>query len=134
MSERLGVKETQEALVEKIKPLHDASVGKLWVDEMYEGVFVKGLTLGSSKLLWNTDMAVVDGGVNGSAKLTQFSSKVSGWSDSYIVDMIVNAVGFITRIFSVVFRAAQTGLAQNYALVIVTGLLVTTVAYFFWGS
>jgi NADH-quinone oxidoreductase subunit L len=127
-------KQRQEALVESIKPLYVASKNKLWVDEFYDAVFVRGLTLGSSKLLWNTDVAVVDGGVNGSAWLTRVSSTISGWLDTYVVDLLVNAVGFITRIFSVVFRAAQTGLAQNYALVIVTGLLVATAAYFFWGS
>ncbi|MBI3951764.1 MAG: NADH-quinone oxidoreductase subunit L [Acidobacteria bacterium] len=127
-------KETLNALVEKIRPLYVASSRKFWVDEFYEGVFVRGLTLGSSKLLWNTDVAVVDGGVNGSAWLTRLSSKLSGWVDLYIVDLIVNAVGFVTRIFSIIFRAAQTGLAQNYALVIATGLLIATAAYFFWGS
>jgi NADH:ubiquinone oxidoreductase subunit 5 (subunit L)/multisubunit Na+/H+ antiporter MnhA subunit len=127
-------KETQERLVEKIKPLYQASARKFWVDEFYEGVFVRGVTLGFSKIFWQTDTTVVDGGVNGSAWLTRFSAKLSGWSDTYIVDLIVNAVGFITRIFSIVFRAAQTGLTQNYALVIVTGLLAVTAAYFFWGS
>jgi NADH-quinone oxidoreductase subunit L len=127
-------KQTLDGLVEKIRPLYVASSRKFWVDEVYDAVFVRGVTLGSSKLLWNTDRTVVDGGVNGSAWLTRFSSQVSGWVDTYVVDLLVNAVGFISRIFSIIFRAAETGLTQNYALVIATGLLVATAAYFFWGS
>lgn len=127
-------RETQAALVDKIRPLYLASLRKFWVDEFYEGVFVRGLTLGFSKLFWRTDVTVVDGGVNGSAWLTRLWARLSGWSDVYIVDLIVNAVGFITRILSIVFRAAQTGLTPNYALVIATGLLVITAAYFLWGS
>ncbi|MCS6804494.1 MAG: NADH-quinone oxidoreductase subunit L [Acidobacteriota bacterium] len=127
-------RQQQEALVESLKPLYAASVNKLWVDDFYEAVFVRSVTLGSSKLLWKTDVSVVDGGVNGSAWFTRMSSAVSGWFDTYVVDLLVNALGFFMRIFSVVFRAAQTGLAQNYALVIVAGLLIATAAYFFWGS
>jgi NADH-quinone oxidoreductase subunit L len=127
-------KQTLESLVKAIEPLYVASSRKFWVDEFYEGVFVRGLTLGFSKLFWETDKKVVDGGVNGSAWFTVFSSKISGWTDLYIVDLAVNAIGFIIRIFSVVFRAAQTGFTQNYALVIATALLVATGVYLLGGK
>jgi NADH:ubiquinone oxidoreductase subunit 5 (subunit L)/multisubunit Na+/H+ antiporter MnhA subunit len=67
--------------------------------------------------------------VNGSAWLTVFWSKVSGWVDRYIVDLLVNLIGWTIKIFSAIFRRAQTGFAQNYALVIVTGLFVMTAVY-----
>jgi NADH-quinone oxidoreductase subunit L len=127
-------KERQESLVKSIQPLYVASSRKFWVDELYETVFVQWVTLGFSKLFWETDKKVVDGGVNGSAWFTVFTSKISGWTDLYVVDLLVNAVGFIIRLFSVVFRAAQTGFAQNYALVIVMALLVATAVFLFGGK
>ena len=60
-----------------------------------------------------------------------FSSRVTGGTDQYFVDGVVNAVAaFIMRLMSPLFRAAQTGFTQNYALVMVLGL-VAAVAMFF---
>jgi len=77
------------------------------------------------------DSKVVDGAVNGSAWLTRLSSRITGGTDQYFIDGLVNAVAaFIMRLMSPLFRAAQTGLTQNYALVMVLGL-VAAVAMFF---
>jgi NADH:ubiquinone oxidoreductase subunit 5 (subunit L)/multisubunit Na+/H+ antiporter MnhA subunit len=74
---------------------------------------------------------VVDGGVNGTAWLTKLSSRITGGTDRILVDGLVNAVAvFIMRLMSPLFRAAQTGFTQNYALVMVLGL-VGAVALFF---
>jgi NADH:ubiquinone oxidoreductase subunit 5 (subunit L)/multisubunit Na+/H+ antiporter MnhA subunit len=63
--------------------------------------------------------------------LTRLSSRITGGVDQYFVDGLVNAVAaFIVRLMSPLFRAAQTGFAQNYALVMVFGL-VAAVALFF---
>jgi NADH-quinone oxidoreductase subunit L len=110
-------------------PLYRASAQKFWVDEFYEGVFVNGLTLGLSRLCGRMDSRGVDGGVNGSAWLTVVWSKISGWVDLYVVDLLVNAIGWTAKIFSALFRRAQTGFAQNYALVITTGLFLFTAIY-----
>ena len=77
------------------------------------------------------DSKVVDGAVNGSAWLTRLSSRITGGTDQYFVDGLVNAIAaFIVRLMSPLFRAAQTGFTQNYALVMVLGL-VAAVAMFF---
>jgi len=77
------------------------------------------------------DSKVVDGGVNGSAWLTRLSSLITGGTDKYLVDGIVNAIGgFIIRLMSPIVRAAQTGFTQNYALVMVIGLLVAVAVFF----
>jgi len=66
-----------------------------------------------------------------SAQLTKLASRITGVVDQYFVDGLVNAVAaFVVRLMSPLFRAAQTGLAQNYALVMVFGL-VAAVALFF---
>jgi NADH:ubiquinone oxidoreductase subunit 5 (subunit L)/multisubunit Na+/H+ antiporter MnhA subunit len=80
------------------------------------------------------DSKVVDGAVNGTAWLTRGLSRVVGGVDKYFVDGLVNAIAnFIMRLMSPLLRAAQTGFTQNYALVMVLGLMVA-VAVFFAGD
>jgi NADH:ubiquinone oxidoreductase subunit 5 (subunit L)/multisubunit Na+/H+ antiporter MnhA subunit len=77
------------------------------------------------------DSKVIDGGVNGSAWLTKLSSRLTGATDQYFVDGLVNAVAaFIIRLMSPIFRAAQTGFTQNYALVMVLGLVAAVAMMF----
>jgi NADH-quinone oxidoreductase subunit L len=84
-----------------------------------------------SRVVYAIDSKIVDGLVNGSAWLTRQTSRATGGTDQYFVDGLVNAVGaFIVRLMSPLFRAAQTGFTQNYALVMVLGL-VAAVAMFF---
>jgi len=59
---------------------------------------------------------------------------LTGATDKYFVDGLVNAIAaFIMRLMSPLLRAAQTGFTQNYALVMVLGL-VAAVALFFAGD
>lgn len=77
------------------------------------------------------DSKVIDGAVNGSAGLTKLSSRLTGGTDQYVVDGLVNAVAaFVMRLMSPLFRAAQTGFTQNYALVMVLGLVAAVVMFF----
>jgi NADH-quinone oxidoreductase subunit L len=114
----------------RLRPLYEASYNKFWVDELY-GLAITRRVMDLSRAVYTFDAKVVDGLVNRSAWLTRLSSRVTGGTDQYFVDGLVNAVGaFIVRLMSPVFRAAQTGLTQNYALVMVLGL-VAAVAVFF---
>ena len=80
------------------------------------------------------DPRVVDGIVNGLAALSRGVSVAVGGIDKYLVDGIVNTIAaFIKRLMSPLLRAAQTGFTQNYALVMVLGLMVA-VALFFAGD
>jgi NADH:ubiquinone oxidoreductase subunit 5 (subunit L)/multisubunit Na+/H+ antiporter MnhA subunit len=77
------------------------------------------------------DSKVIDGGVNGSAWLTRLTSRLTGGADKYVVDGLVNTIAaFIVRLMSPILRAAQTGLTQNYALVMVLGLVVAVVVFY----
>jgi NADH:ubiquinone oxidoreductase subunit 5 (subunit L)/multisubunit Na+/H+ antiporter MnhA subunit len=88
----------------------------------------------AARAVFAVDSKVVDGAVNGSAWLTRLTSTITGATDKYFVDGIVNAIAaFIMRLMSPLLRAAQTGLTQNYALVMVFGLVVA-VALFFAGD
>lgn len=114
----------------RLRPLYQASYNKYWVDEFF-GWAVTRRTMDAARAVFAVDSKVVDGAVNGSAWLTRLSSRITGGVDQYFVDGLVNAVAaFIVRLMSPLFRAAQTGFAQNYALVMVFGL-VAAVALFF---
>jgi NADH-quinone oxidoreductase subunit L len=114
----------------RLHPLYQASYNKYWVDEFF-GWAITRRTMDAARAVFGVDSKVVDGAVNGSARLTKLASRITGGVDQYFVDGLVNAVAaFIVRLMSPLFRAAQTGLAQNYALVMVFGL-VAAVALFF---
>ncbi|MEP6819030.1 MAG: NADH-quinone oxidoreductase subunit L [bacterium] len=107
----------------RLRPLYQASYNKYWVDEFF-GWAVTRRVMDAARGVFAFDSKVIDGGVNGSAWLTRFSSRVTGLTDQYFVDGLVNAIAaFIIRLMSPLFRAAQTGFTQNYALVMVLGLL-----------
>jgi NADH-quinone oxidoreductase subunit L len=117
----------------RLGPLYRASYNKYWVDEFY-GLVVTRRTMDLARLVFTIDSKVIDGLVNGSAWLTRLSSRVTGGADKYVVDGLVNSIAaFIIRLMSPLFRAAQTGFTQNYALVMVLGLVVA-VALLFGGD
>ncbi len=114
----------------RLKPLYLASYNKYWVDEIY-GWAITRRTMDLSRAVYSFDSKVIDGAVNGSAWLTRTASRITGGVDQYFVDGLVNAIAaFVVRLMSPLFRAAQTGFTQNYALVMVIGL-VAAVALFF---
>jgi NADH-quinone oxidoreductase subunit L len=113
----------------RLAPLYRASYNKYWIDEFY-GWAVTRRTMDLARGVFKFDSEVVDGAVNGSAWLTRLSSKITGGTDKYFVDGLVNAIAdFVVRLMSPIVRAAQTGLTQNYALVMVVGLLLAVAFY-----
>jgi len=112
---------TADGLKERYGGLHSLLYNKYFVDELYNSTFVGG-TMKSAFGLWAFDRRVVDGGVNGSGWLTVFMSWVSSLIDRYVVDGAVNLVGRSSEESSFVFRRVQTGLIQNYALLMLAGV------------
>ncbi|HEX3251383.1 MAG TPA: NADH-quinone oxidoreductase subunit L [Pyrinomonadaceae bacterium] len=114
----------------RLRPLYEASYNKYWVDEFY-GWAITRRTMDAARAIYNFDSRVVDGIVNGLAALSRLSSRIVGGTDKYFVDGLVNSIAaFIMRLMSPLFRAAQTGFAQNYALVMVLGLMVAVALFF----
>jgi NADH-quinone oxidoreductase subunit L len=114
----------------RLRPLYRASFNKYWVDELYGKLFTRR-TMDAARAVYTVDSRVVDGAVNGSAWLTRTASRIVGGFDKYIVDGLVNGIAnFIGKLMSRVFRAAQTGLAANYALVMVLGLVIAVALFF----
>jgi NADH-quinone oxidoreductase subunit L len=114
----------------RLKPLYEASYNKYWVDEFY-GWAVTRRTMDLARAVFAFDSKVLDGAVNGSARLTRLFSRLTGGTDQYFIDGLVNAIAaFVVRLMSPLFRAAQTGFTQNYALVMVLGLVAAVALVF----
>lgn len=115
---------------QRLRPLYLASYNKYWVDEFY-GWAITRRTMDAARAVFAFDSKVVDGIVNGLAALSRLFSLIVGGIDKYFIDGIVNTVAaFILRLMSPLFRAAQTGFAQNYALVMVLGLIAAVLVFF----
>jgi NADH-quinone oxidoreductase subunit L len=115
-------------LKERLAGPHRVLTNKYYVDELYDATVIRG-TMASASGLWTFDRTVVDGAVNGSGWLTIFASWFSSLIDKYIVDGLVNLVGSILQESSFVFRRLQTGLIQNYALLMVCGVFAFVSLY-----
>src|SRR3954465_4300840 len=115
----------------RLRPLYEASYNKYWVDEIY-GAAVTRRTMDLSRYVYQFDSKVVDGAVHGIPWVSRLVSSITGAFDRVFVDGIVNTIaGFVVRLVSPLVRATQTGLAQNYALMMVMGLLIAVVAFFY---
>jgi NADH-quinone oxidoreductase subunit L len=94
---------------------------KYFVDELYDATAIRG-TFAAARAMFIVDRRVVDGAVNGSASLTQIAAWFSHMNDKYVVDGAVNVLGWSVERGSFLIRRIQTGLVQNYALLMVIGL------------
>jgi NADH-quinone oxidoreductase subunit L len=117
-----------ERLKTRYRALYITLLNKYWVDEIYDTLFVNR-TKDLGNLLARFDLRVVDGAVNGSARLTRLTASVSGFLDYWVVDFAVRRSDLIYYL-SYPLRRIQTGLVQNYAALTIAGILVL-VTYFF---
>jgi NADH-quinone oxidoreductase subunit L len=124
-----GVGETPRKLAEAWPGVYKAVVNKYYVDEFYNRVFVEGLARGGGRLLWDFDARVVDGAVNGARNVTIAVSWLSALFDQYVVDGLVNGLANTLQSGFRLFRRAQTGRVQNYALIMGGGLFAIVAVY-----
>jgi NADH-quinone oxidoreductase subunit L len=122
--------EISENLAEQFAGAHRTLTNKYYVDELYDATVISG-TFASGRGLWTFDRNVVDGAVNGTGWFTVISSWFSGLTDRTIVDGLVNLVGWIVQESSHAFRRVQTGLVQNYALLMLFGIFAFVGLYLF---
>jgi NADH-quinone oxidoreductase subunit L len=119
-----------ERLAARFAGAHRVLTNKYYVDEAYDATVIRG-TMGSARGLWSVDRNVVDGAVNGTGKLTVITSWLSGLTDRSVVDGLVNAVARVIQEASFTFRRLQTGLVQNYALLMLFGVFALVTVYLF---
>jgi len=119
-----------EAFAARFPAIQRTLENKYWVDEAYDATVVRG-TWSLAALLHRFDAGVIDGFfVNGlGARFTLVNSMASGLFDKYVVDGLVNGVANTFQALFVLFRRAQTGRVQNYALVMGGGLFAVVAVY-----
>jgi NADH-quinone oxidoreductase subunit L len=93
------------------------SFNKFYVDEFYSAYIVRPF-VALGRLLFGFDANVVDGGVNGTARVTMFLSSVKSWIDIHIVDGFMNFLGALVYFLNSVTKRFQTGFVQNYLLIV----------------
>jgi NADH-quinone oxidoreductase subunit L len=111
-------------------PLFTLVSHKYYFDELYAVLFVRP-TLAIGNSLRNFDVYVVDMIVN----LVGFAglglARLYRVFDLYVVDGVVNLVGWIAKALGGTLRYLQTGRAQNYLLAIALGVIVLLAAGMF---
>ena len=122
--------EMSDRLAKQWAGAHRVLSHKYYVDELYNATVISG-TFASGRGLWAFDRNVVDGAVNGTTWVTVISAWFSGLTDRTVVDGLVNLVGWIVQESSHVFRRLQTGLVQNYALLMLFGIFAFVTIYLF---
>ena len=120
--------EISERLARSWPGLHRLLSNKYYVDELYNATAVAASFVGGRKL-WTFDRRVVDGAVNGAGWLTIVGAWFSGLTDRTIVDGAVNLIARICEEGSFWFRKVQTGLVQNYALLMLFGIFGFVTVY-----
>jgi len=122
--------EISERMASQYAGAHRLLSNKYYVDELYNSTVISG-TMSSGRGLWTFDRNVVDGAVNGTGWATVISAWFSSLTDRTVVDGLVNLVGWVVQESSHVFRRLQTGLVQNYALLMLLGVFAFVSVYLF---
>src|SRR5262249_13462021 len=99
-----------------------------FVDEIYGRILLAPYAALCRAAAW-FDTWVVDGVVNAAGYVTLGISYTSIGFDTYIVDGLVNLTGYVVRGVSWVFRKFQTGIVQSYATAMVLGIFILVSAY-----
>ena len=119
------------ALARRFAPIHRLLANKYYVDEIYNAVVIRG-TLLICRALWWFDRNIVDGLVNLTRHLTVFGGGHGmNLFDRFVVDGLVNGVAWGAGRGSVALRRMQSGLVQNYAMVMGGGIVLLAVVYLF---
>ncbi|WP_437187158.1 NADH-quinone oxidoreductase subunit L [Planctomicrobium sp. SH668] len=88
---------TATSLKTNLRPLHEISLSKFYLDEIYHGAIVLPL---------------------------RGAGKAFSYLDRYVIDGIVDIVGMIPRAFSTLPRLLQNGVVPTYALCMFGGVIV----------
>jgi len=120
---------TADRITDRIRGFYRLVYRKYYVDELYDALFVNRVKdLGNACFF--LDSKFVDGAVNGTAATTRGTATLSGLFDKYIVDGLVNFVGWINMRLNRVATSFQTGLVQRYALAAVVGIVVFILIFY----
>lgn len=120
--------ERAQELADKYAFAYQVLLNKYYIDEFYQAFIVRPV-MWATNAFWTVDAKVVDGVVNAAATFTRLYSNWSGLVDRWVVDGTVNGVAVLLQCGARLFRLTQTGLVQNYLLVMAVGVFVFTTLY-----
>src|SRR5438876_707378 len=109
--------------------LHRMLTKRYWIDDAYDA-FGRTVVYGVARGLDWFDSKVIDGIVNGVGRGGLATAAGTDAFDRRVIDGAVNAVSFETVRTSVRLRQRQTGQVQNYAWVVVLGIVVVVALVF----
>src|SRR5277367_207654 len=92
--------EIPERLGARFPMAHKTLLNKWYLDEIYDFLFVNGLSKGGGRALGVFDRNVIDGAVNGAGWMTRFSARASMWWDTWIIDGAVRLSSFLVKVLS----------------------------------
>jgi NADH-quinone oxidoreductase subunit L len=120
--------ELPRRLAERFAFPYQVLLNKYYVDEFYD-IFIVRPVYWLMQRLWEFDTLIVDGVVNGFGKFTRLYANWSGILDRLVVDGSVNGVAVLVQSGARAFRLIQTGIVQNYILVMALGVFVFATIY-----
>jgi len=106
-----------------IRPLYLLIKNKFYWDEIMFAIFVKPL-FWANWISLRIDQYLIDMLVNAAGWLTVRFSDLSGLIDRYVVDGLVNLAGFLPKGLGYTVRYVQTGLVQTYLLIVFLGTIL----------
>ncbi|MBU1935979.1 NADH-quinone oxidoreductase subunit L, partial [bacterium] len=107
--------------------LNRGMFNKWWFDELYHATVIALMLLIARIFAW-IDKYIIDGFLDGTAKVTAIYASIQGWFDDHVIDGLVNFSAWITDKFGAIARRFQTGRYQNY--VWITAAVVVLVLIF----
>ncbi len=96
-------------------PLGRLSLNHWYQDDLYEKVIAKFIVLQSKSIAW-FDEKVIDGIVDGFAKIHVVFAHIVRWFDKYIIDGFVHLTVFASGRVGQATRSIQSGNVQTYIL------------------
>ena len=100
---------------------------KWWFDELYHATVIALMLLIARVFAW-IDKYIIDGFLDGTAKVTAIYASIQGWFDDHVIDGLVNLSAWFVDQFGAIARRFQTGRYQNY--VWITAAVVVVVLIF----
>jgi NADH-quinone oxidoreductase subunit L len=112
-----------EAMGERFSGLYRVLWNKYYIDEFYQATFI-GATLLIARISSWFDLHVIDGIVNGAARLTTRISSAEARFDLKVIDGMVNGVATVILTSGSGMRRIQSGRIQNYIVGLLVGMIV----------
>ncbi len=102
--------------------LYNLIYNKYYIDEIYDALIIAPIKRLCAWCL-SFDLGIIDGLVNLAGWVTRFIAWVSHKFDIYVVDGLVNSAATLVDVNAGAWRRLQTGQMQNYAMIMVLGLV-----------